>query len=129
MKLFNFCFLFLGRLAFALRPANTTICDYYSLLILGANTASNQKLLMTLLINTVVLGNYTTPNTGIPVHGFATPAIYNGTKVALLPYFTPELESTNDGGSAGVSKAFLDDGGAVPLQKNMSSNGNMTSVQ
>lgn len=97
--------------------------------ILGENTASNQLLLITLWVNTFVLGNYTTPNVGIPVHGFATPDIYNGTEVALLPYFTGAYNSTNLGGSSGTTKLFLDDGGAVPVLKNMSSNGNTTSAQ
>lgn len=129
MKLSDLSVLLLISFVLAQRPSNTTICDYYSSSILGASTAANQKLLMTLLINTVVLGNYTTPNTGISVHGFASPAVYNGTKIALLPYFTPELLSTNKGGDVGVGVAFLDDGGAVPLQHNMSSSGNATSLQ
>jgi hypothetical protein len=113
----------------AQRPSNTSICDYYMPSILGENTASNQLLLITLWVNTFVLGNYTTPNVGIPVHGFATPDIYNGTEVALLPYFTGAYNSTNLGGSSGTTKLFLDDGGAVPVLKNMSSNGNTTSAQ
>jgi len=111
------------------RPSNISICDYYSTTILGSNTIANEKLLITLLINTVVLGTYTTPNNSIPVHGFAAPAVYNGTNVALLKYFTGELLSTNEGGPAGVSKMFLDDGGAGPLLHNMSSNGNVSSLQ
>ncbi|CZR69265.1 uncharacterized protein PAC_19165 [Phialocephala subalpina] len=129
MKFSQLAFLGVASFSLAQRPTNTTICDYYSSSILGANTAANQKLLTTLLINTVVLGNYTTPNTGISVHGFATPAIYNGTEVALLPYFTPAPPSANKGGDVGVGVAFLDDGGAVPLQHNMSSNGNTSSLQ
>lgn len=84
---------------------------------------------MTLLVNTFVIGNYTTPNTGVSVHGFAAPGMYNGTTVALLPYFTGAYNSTNEGGTVGASKLFLDDGRAVPLQKNMSSNGDTSTAQ
>jgi len=73
-------------------------------------------------MNTVVLGNFTTPNLdfkqnfNITVLGIASPAVYNGTKINLLHLFTGELNSTNSGGKEGPQKVFLDDGGAVPLQ-------------
>jgi hypothetical protein len=129
MKLQSTVFFTLLSTLFAQRPSNTTICDFWTPTILGSNTAANQALLITFIINTVVLGNYTTPNVGIPVAGFASPGIYNGTKVELLPYFTGALNSTNLGGSQGSSKLFLDDGGASPLTKNVSSNGDANSVQ
>ena len=116
-------------LTLAQRPSNISICDYYTPAILGQNTASNQLLLVTLWVNTFVLGNYTTPNDGVFVHGFAMPDVYNGTDIALLPYFTGAYNSTNLGGDSGTTKLFLDDGGAVPVLKNMSSNGNTTSAQ
>ncbi|PVH82401.1 hypothetical protein DL98DRAFT_653154 [Cadophora sp. DSE1049] len=112
----------------AQRPANISICNYYSEKILGENTPARQKLLMTLIINTVVLGNYTIPNVGIPVHGIASPGVQDGQDVNLLPYFTGALLSTNGGGDVGVSKLFLDDGGAGALSMNMSSLGT-TSTQ
>ncbi|KAL3460744.1 hypothetical protein BJX64DRAFT_290052 [Aspergillus heterothallicus] len=111
------------------RPSSTSICDYYTTQILGSNTAANQQLLITLLVNTFVIGNYTTPNTGHPVAGIAAPAEYNGTEVALLPFFTGELNSTNTGGDTGASVPFLDDGAAEPLARNMSSNGDVQSAQ
>jgi len=115
--------------ALAQRPSNTSICDYYSQKILGAVTPASQKLLLTLIINTVVLGNYTTPNVGIPVHGFASPGVQDGVAVNLLPFFTGAMLTTNPGGdgNVGVSKLFLDDGGPTPLQMNMSSNGTASS--
>lgn len=116
-------------MVFAQRPSDTPICDYYAAKILGNNTETNQKLLLTLLTNGFVVGNYTTPNTGVALPGFAAPAVYNGTEVTLLPYFTGALNSTNDGGDMGVSRLILDDGGPVPLLKNMSSNGNVDSAQ
>lgn len=113
----------------AQRPSSASICDYYTPRILGEDNAQSQLLLVTLLVNTFVIGNYTTPNTGVSVHGFAAPGIYNGTSIALLPYFTGAYNSTNEGGSTGVRKLFLDDGGAIPLQKNMSSNGDASTAQ
>lgn len=41
----------------AQRPADTPICDYYTTALLKNNTAENQYTLLTLLVNTVVIGN------------------------------------------------------------------------
>ena len=38
-------------------PANTTICDYYTTALLKNNTAANQMALLTLVVNTAVIGN------------------------------------------------------------------------
>ncbi|KAL2784044.1 hypothetical protein BJX66DRAFT_344398 [Aspergillus keveii] len=111
------------------RPITTSICDFYTSQILGTNTATSQQLLITLLVNTFVIGNYTTPNTGHAVAGIAAPAVYNGTEMALLPYFTGELNSTNTGGEVGTTKLFLDNGGAEPIAMNMSSAGDVHSAQ
>jgi hypothetical protein len=43
--------------AAAQRPANTSICDYYTTALLKSNTAANQKTLLTLVVNTAVIGN------------------------------------------------------------------------
>ena len=107
----------------AQRPANMSICDYYTTALLKDNTAKNQYTLLTLLVNTAVIGNYTQPNVGVVVPGILAPGKYNGTDVNLLPYFDGGLASTNDGGSSGVAQNFLDDGGAVPLTMNMPANG------
>lgn len=107
---------------------NMSICDYYTTALLKENSGANQKTLLTLLVNTVVIGNYTQPNKNA-VPGILAPGEVNGTKVNLLPYFDGSLKSSNRGGSAGVSVNFLDDGGAAPLMKNMPSNGNTTSNQ
>lgn len=84
--------------------------------------------LLTLVVNTAVIGNYTQPNVGIAVPGILAKGMYNGTEVDLLPYFSGGLLSTNNGGSKGVSMNFLDDGGAVPLMMNKPANGT-TSAQ
>lgn len=41
----------------AQRPSDTPICDYYTTALLKNNTAENQATLLTLLVNTVVIGN------------------------------------------------------------------------
>ena len=41
----------------AQRPTNTPVCDYYTTALLKNNTAENQLTLLTLLVNTVVIGN------------------------------------------------------------------------
>jgi hypothetical protein len=104
------------------RPSNTSICDYYSTRLYGANTAKNQAGLVILLVNTVVAGNYTTlynvaSNTSVPGI-LAAGAEYNNTPVDLLPYFNGQLQSSNRGGTEGVAVNFLDDGGASPLKQN-----------
>ncbi|KAK1624141.1 hypothetical protein BDP81DRAFT_330474 [Colletotrichum phormii] len=106
----------------AQRPTDTPICDYYTTALLKNNTGANQYTLLTLLVNTVVIGNYTMPNVGIKVDGILAPGMYNGNEVNLLPYFNGDLASSNRGGSSGVSVNFLDGGGAAPLMKNMPAN-------
>lgn len=112
----------------AQRPANTSVCDYYTTALLKTNNATNQETLVTLLVNTAVIGNYTVyaNKTGVKVPGIlahnVSGAVYNGTGVNLLPYFDGSFASTNNGGSAGVAVNFLDDGGAAPLLKNKPSN-------
>ncbi|KAI9148053.1 hypothetical protein HJFPF1_11874 [Paramyrothecium foliicola] len=108
--------------AVAQRPTDTSICDYYTTALLKENTAENQATLLTLIVNTVVIGNYTEPNVGVKVPGILAPGNVNGTDVNLLPYFNGELASTNRGGKKGVSVNFLDGGGAEPLKKNMPAN-------
>lgn len=41
----------------AQRPADVPICDYYTTAVLKNNTAENQLTLLTVLVNTVVIGN------------------------------------------------------------------------
>lgn len=110
------------------RPSDTSICDYYTTALLKKNTAANQQTLLTLVVNTAVIGNYTQPNVGIAVPGILAPATYNGEQVNLLPYFNGGLASTNRGGKCGVSMNFLDSGGAAPLMMNKPAN-SMDSAQ
>ncbi|KAH7040583.1 uncharacterized protein B0I36DRAFT_371176 [Microdochium trichocladiopsis] len=108
----------------AQRPSNTSICDYYTTALLKNNTAENQATLLTLVVNTVVIGNYTQPNIGLKVPGILAPGTFNGQEVNLLPYFNGELASSNRGGDVGVSVNFLDGGGAAPLMENKPANDN-----
>lgn len=106
--------------AVAQRPANEPICDYYTTALLKHNTAKNQHTLLTLLVNTAVIGNYTQPNVGVSVPGILNPnGMYKGVKIDLTPFFDGGLASTNQGGKMGVQTNFLDGGGAAPLMKNM----------
>lgn len=118
-----------ASLAAAQRPSNVSICDYYTNALLKNDTSGSQYTLLTLLVNTALIGNYTFPNVGIAVNGILTAGTYNGTNVNLLPYFDGSLLSTNGGGNSGVSVNFLDDGGAQPLLMNQPSNGNVSSNQ
>jgi hypothetical protein len=54
--------------AVAQRPANVSICDYYTTALLKNNTATNQKTLLTLVVNTVVIGNCKSGNYRQPSH-------------------------------------------------------------
>jgi len=45
------------------RPSNTSICDYYTTALLTNNTAANQMTLLTLVVNTAVIGNCMFPFT------------------------------------------------------------------
>ncbi len=100
---------------------NMSVCDKYTAALLKTNNATTQYTLLTLLVNTVVIGNYTQPNMNA-VPGILAAGTYNGVAVNLLPYFNGMLASNNRGGSMGVAVNFLDDGGAAPLMKNMPSN-------
>ena len=111
---------FLGTLVCvaAQRPSNVSICDYYTTALLKENTAANQYSLLTLIVNTAEIGNYTTPNVGIAVTGILNQGVYNGKTINLLPYFDGSLVSTNNGGSPSVMN-FLDGGGAEALKMSL----------
>jgi hypothetical protein len=116
----NLVMLAMAGAAVAQHPSNVSICDYYTTALLEHNNATNQYTLLTLLVNTAVIGNYTQPNVGVAVPGILNPnGTYNGTSVNLVPYFDGGLASTNNGSTAGVAVNFLDGGGAAPLMKNM----------
>ncbi|KAH7409685.1 hypothetical protein BKA64DRAFT_732296 [Cadophora sp. MPI-SDFR-AT-0126] len=102
---------------------NVSFCDKYTTALFTNNTAENQLTLLTAVVNTAVIGNYSESKTGKAVAGILAKGTYNGVEVDLLPYFNGGLLSTNRGGKSGVSVNFLDDGGAVPLMMNKPANG------
>ncbi|KAF4553330.1 Hypothetical protein D9617_7g030570 [Elsinoe fawcettii] len=101
----------LAAVGSAQRPTNTSICDYYTTALFKENTAANQLALVTAVVNRAGTGNMTsTPK----VTGIVNPGKFNGQDINLGVYFTGALNSTNRGGSSGVSVNFLD--GGMPLR-------------
>jgi hypothetical protein len=100
------------------------MCDKYTTQILGSNEPTNQRLLMSLFVNTALVGNYTTPNVGIAVNGIMWPGSWKGEPVDLMPWFNGELASSNpcpDDCGQGVSVNWLDGGGPAALRQNLTS--------
>jgi hypothetical protein len=61
--------------AAAQRPADMPICDYYTTALLKENTAANQLTLLTLVVNTAVIGNCKAP---LPLHPpFSFPLLFH----------------------------------------------------
>lgn len=77
--------------AMAQRPSDTSICDYYTTALLKNNTAENQATVLTLLVNTAVIGNYTKPVIDgitwpdVKVPGILANGSVDGKDVSLLP--------------------------------------------
>lgn len=117
----------LAAVASAQRPSSVSICDYYTTAVLKQDTPANQYALLTVLVNTAVIGNYTPCAVGGGLPGILAPGEYDGEQVNLLPYFNGCLESTNNNGMP-ASVNFLDGGGAAPLMKNLPAN-NVNSMQ
>ncbi len=125
----QFLVLAVAGITSAQRPSSTPVCDFYTTALLKENNATNQQTLITLVVNTAVIGNYTQPNVGVTVPGILAKGKFNGTDVDLTPYFSGALKSSNRGGKSGVSVNFLDDGGAAPLMENKPSNGTSSNQQ
>jgi hypothetical protein len=87
------------------------------------NTAENQQTVLTLVVNTAIIGNYTSnPGSLVAVPGILAPGTGDYDGVNLVPYFDGELNSANRGGDVGVSVNNLDGGGAAPLKLNQPAN-------
>lgn len=98
-----------------------SICDKYAASILGANTFANQQLLMTLFVNTGMVGNYSEYNVGIPVNGVIWPGEFQGRPVNQMGYFNSALASSNlavDRGH-GIAINWFDGGGPAALRQNL----------
>eukprot|EP00271_Cylindrocystis_brebissonii_P013011 TRINITY_DN32552_c0_g1_i1.p1 TRINITY_DN32552_c0_g1~~TRINITY_DN32552_c0_g1_i1.p1 ORF type:complete len:317 (+),score=10.93 TRINITY_DN32552_c0_g1_i1:139-1089(+) len=115
----------LATVAMAARPTNTTICNYYTNATFGNDNHTNQYLLLKILVNTVVIGNYTATPTGISVPGILQEATLLNETVNLAPYFTGALNTTNVN-EVPSQVNFLDGGGATPLTYNNPSNDSTT---
>jgi hypothetical protein len=101
-----------------------SMCDMYTTQILGSNEPTNQRLLMSLFVNTALVGNYTTPNIGVAVNGIMWPGEWKGKPVDLMPWFNGELASSNpcpDDCGQGESVNWLDGGGPAALRQNLTS--------
>lgn len=101
--------------------SSQSICDKYTVALFKTDSPANQYSLLTALVNTVVIGNYSTCAVGGAVPGILAPAVYGGEQVNLLPYFNGCLLSTNVN-NVPSSVNFLDGGGAAPLMMNMPAN-------
>ncbi|KAI8632819.1 hypothetical protein F5Y19DRAFT_491442 [Xylariaceae sp. FL1651] len=113
------------------RPNTTTPCDFYTQKTIGNNTATNQQLLMTLVLHSALLGPYSEYNTvSVPDFiGALTPTMYDGQYVDLSVYFTGALKSSNTGTGQGEAVNWLDDGGLDAARQSKPGNGNITSSQ
>lgn len=112
--------------ASAQRPKDQSICDYYTTALLKENNADNQKTVLTLVVNTAVIGNYShNPGSMVEVPGILAKGTGQYEGVDLLPYFSGGLVSTNDNGMA-KSVNFLDGGGAEPLKMNKPADNEMS---
>lgn len=68
------------------QDSDMSICDKYTTALLMENNATNQQTVLTLVVNTALIGNY--PNPVEPMNnvtGILNPGMYNGENVNLLP--------------------------------------------
>ncbi|KAI5363666.1 hypothetical protein Slin15195_G093190 [Septoria linicola] len=101
-------------------PAPQSLCDKYTTALLMDNTAENQQTVLTLVVNTAIIGNYTSsPGSLVKVDGILAPGTGDFEGVDLSVYFSGALPSTNTGRGYGEMVNFLDGGGADPLKMNM----------
>jgi len=101
---------------------STSLCDKYAMAVFNASNATTQYTLLTVLVNTAVIGNYSKDPKNA-VTGILNNGTYEGRPVSLLKYFDGMLASSNRGGSEGVAVNSLDGGGAEPLMMNKPANG------
>ena len=105
------------------RPPQVPICDFYSQALFNENTERSQLKLMTALVNTVLIGNYTPTVNNQQVTGILAPSRFNGETIELMGFFTGTKGATaNVDGKATANINFLDGGAAEPLKQNLASN-------
>ncbi|GAM91221.1 hypothetical protein ANO11243_092680 [Dothideomycetidae sp. 11243] len=98
------------------RPANTTICDFYTTAVFKENNSTNQRALVAAVVNRAATGN-TTANPMLT--GILNPGTFNNAPMDITPFFFAQLNSTNTGGGAGFSVSFVDGGGLAALKAGM----------
>ena len=101
--------------AFAQRPADVPICDYYTTALFKDNTEANQNKLLAALVNRVVVGNLSATANGKPVTGILAKQNFQGQAVDLAPFFTGAKATTNEGGVARAVNFLDDDKGSTAL--------------
>lgn len=71
-----------------------SLCDKYTTALLMNNTAANQLTVLTLVVNTALIGNYTNPAGPAKnaVTGILNNGTYNGQQVSLLKVSTPQFK-------------------------------------
>lgn len=98
------------------RDANTPICDFYTVALFKENSEANQNKLLTALVNTVVIGNFSATANGKVVSGILGPTNFGGESFDLTPFFTGKQGKTaNINGVALENINFLDGGGKDAL--------------
>ena len=95
--------------------SSISLCDKYTTALFTNNTSENQQTLVTLVVNTAIIGNYTKGAKNV-VPGILAP---DGD---LLKFFDGSMSTTNENGIP-TKVNFLDDGGAGPLLLNKPANG------
>ena len=75
-------------------------------------------MLLKVLVNTLVIGNYTATPANMVVPGILANATVNGQQVSLLKYFDGSSNTSNIG-EVPTAVNYLDAGGAAPLTKNV----------
>ena len=92
-----------------------SLCDKYTTALFKNNTAENQQTLVTLVVNTAIIGNYTNGSMN------AVPGIL-AKDGNLVQFFDGSMSTTNEN-NVPTKVNFLDDGGAAPLLLNKPANG------
>ncbi|CAG8953770.1 hypothetical protein HYFRA_00006661 [Hymenoscyphus fraxineus] len=107
---------------FGQRPADATICDYYTVKLYGSNTTESQNKLMQGIISMAWGGGAGIPNTS-DITGILNPGTFQGTNLNLGSYFDGSKASSNLNNVA-VGINWLDGGGTQPLNNFLNSNAN-----
>lgn len=110
----------LGRQAWAQRPSNASLCDYYATSLYGANTTDNQFRLIQSILALAFAGGSGLANVSTELTGIFNPGTVvnpNGTTIPvdLQPWFNGSIDSTNLN-NLPVGVNWLDAGGKAPLQ-------------